>query len=423
MIKSQKLKLETIFSYAATAIPLSMLGLPLYIYLPTFYAQYTGMSIALVGTILFFSRSMDVIFDPVLGIYNDRFKSRFGKRKPFMFVGSMLLLGSFYALIHPPVEQTSLWLFVFSVLVYLGWSTISIPYLAWSSEITTDYHEKTRISATREFFGIIGALISLLIPYLYTISEDSQRSLELLYVTFIISLAILLPITFLGTKELYVADIQKVTIKQIISLWNKHPSLYTLQSAFTINSLANALPATLFLFYVELVLQEPSKTGILLLLYFASGIIGLPFWSMLAKQIGKVKSWQGSMMLASSAFIFVPFLDSNDFLFFAIITFISGLSLGADMALPASIQTDIVQKIQTQKSSYAGVLFGIWAMLTKFSFAFAVGLGFVILGAVGFDAKSPSPLALTTLSLLYGGMPVVLKVLSFLTMRSYRDIV
>ncbi len=316
MINSQKLGLKTIFSYAVSAMPLAMLGLPLYIYLPTFYAQYTGMNIALVGTVLFFSRLTDVIYDPIIGIYSDRFTSRFGKRKPLMFAGSVLLIGGFYALIHPPVELTSLWLFIFSVVVYLGWSTISIPYLAWSAEITTDYHEKTRLSATREFFGIIGALSALLILYIYGISQDAQASLNLLFIGFITGIVILFPITFIRVKEVYVSNVNKFTLAQIIALWKKNPSLYTLQSAFTINSLANAIPATLFLFYVELVLEDPSSTGTLLLLYFSSGIIGLPFWSMLAKKIGKVKSWQISMMLASLAFVFVPFLDSGDFTFF-----------------------------------------------------------------------------------------------------------
>ncbi|WP_309500143.1 MFS transporter [Sulfurovum sp.] len=75
-----------------------------------------------------------------------------------------------------------------------------------------------------------------------------------------------------------------------------------MQAAFLLNSLANALPATLFLFYVQLVLQEPSNTGPLLLLFFISGILGLPFWTMLAKKIGKRKTWQASMVLASAAF-------------------------------------------------------------------------------------------------------------------------
>ena len=92
------------------------------------------------------------------------------------------------------------------------------------------------------------------------------------------------------------------------------------------------------------------------------------------------------------------------------------------MALPSSIQADVVQKIQNVHTSYAGVLFGIWAMLTKFALALSVGIGFVVLGTVGFDPKAPTPMALTTLSILYGGFPVLFKMMAFWIMRGYREI-
>ena len=151
----ERLSKKTLFSYAATAIPLAMLGLPLYIYLPTFYAQDIGLNVTIVGLILFISRLTDVITDPLVGFFSDRFESRYGKRKPFLFFGSIVLATSFYALIHPSQTYTELWLLVFSLLVYLGWSILSIPYLAWSAEITSVYHEKTRLSAARELFTIL----------------------------------------------------------------------------------------------------------------------------------------------------------------------------------------------------------------------------------------------------------------------------
>ncbi|CAA6823477.1 MAG: FIG097052: Sugar transporter [uncultured Sulfurovum sp.] len=420
-MKHDRLKKSTLFSYATTAIPLAMLGLPLYIYLPTFYAQNVGLSVTMVGLVLFLSRLTDVITDPLVGLYNDRFESKYGKRKPFMLFGSLVLLISFYALIHPSKEYVEFWLLGFSMLVYLGWSIVSIPYLAWSAEITSDYHEKTRLSGAREIFTILGAMSALIIPYLYGVSEDANESLGLLYMAFLITIFLMLPLTMFGVKESTVKKSNPVGFKELKALWQRVPSLRRLQTAFMLNSLANALPATLFLFYVQLVLQEESQTGPLLLLYFFSGIIGLPFWTMLAKKIGKRKSWLASMVLASLAFVFVPFLSSGDLLWFAIITFISGLSLGADMALPSSIQADVVQKVQSQKNAYAGLLFGIWAMLTKFALALAVGIGFLILGAVGFEPETPTALALTTLSLLYGGAPVVFKMFAFWIMRGYNE--
>ena len=419
----EKLTYFTLVSYASTAIPLAMLGLPLYIYLPTFYSQSVGLSVTIVGVILFIARLTDVITDPLVGLYSDRLQSRYGKRKPFIFTGSLILVASFYALIHPPEDQTEVWLFSFSILVYLGWSIVSIPYLAWSAEITSDYHEKTRLSGARELFTIFGALAALLVPYLYSVSESADKSLSILYIAFLIALILMLPLTLTGIKESRVKPTKHITFREVKTLWQKIPALSRLQSAFTLNSLANALPATLFLFFVQLVLEEESKTGPLLLLYFASGIAGLPFWTMLAKKVGKRKSWLASMVLASTAFVFVPFLGSGDLVWFACITLVSGLSLGADMALPSSIQADVVQKIEKEKSSYAGLLFGIWAMLTKFALALAVGIGFVILGAVGFDPNAPTPMALSTLALLYGGAPVFFKMIAFWIMKGYRETV
>jgi Na+/melibiose symporter-like transporter len=420
-MKQEKLTHFSLLSYGATAVPLAMLGLPLYIYLPTFYSQSVGMSVTLVGLILFFARLTDVITDPLVGIYSDRLQSRYGKRKPFIVSGSLILAGSFYALIHPTETMTELWLLGFSVLVYLGWSIVSIPYLAWSAEITLDYHEKTRLSAARELSTIVGVVAALLIPYLYDVSESANESLLILYSAFLIALLLMVPVTLLGIKERSVRAAKHFTFTQIRSLWEKVPSLGRLQSAFLLNSLANALPATLFLFFVQLVLEEASQTGPLLLLYFASGIVGLPFWTLLAKKIGKRKSWSASMLLASVAFGFVPFLGSGDLVLFGLISFVSGLSLGADMALPSSIQADMVQKTEDQDTSYAGVLFGIWAMLTKFALALAVGIGFVVLGAVGFDPNAPTPMALTTLSILYGGLPVLFKMMAFWIIRGYRE--
>jgi Na+/melibiose symporter-like transporter len=60
-------------------------------------------------------------------------------------------------------------------------------------------------------------------------------------------------------------------------------------------------------------------------------------------------------------------------------------------------------------------------MLTKFALALAVGLGFVILGAVSFEPNVPTPLALNTLALLYGGAPVLFKMFAFWIMRGYRE--
>ena len=260
-------------------------------------------------------------------------------------------------------------------------------------------------------------LSALLIPYFYGVSENAGESITILYSAFVMALLVWLPFTLFGTVEAVSSTREPIDFQALMQVWKKIPGLSRLQLAFLLNSVANALPATLFLFFVQLVIEEEGMTGALLLIYFAAGIIGLPFWTMLSKKIGKRKAWQLSMLLASGAFIFVLFLGPGDSLAFGIISFISGLSLGADMALPSSIQADIVQKVQSQKTTYAGVLFGFWAMLTKLALALAVGIGFVILGFAGFDPEAPTPFTLTVLSLLYGVVPVLIKSFHFVCIQ------
>jgi Na+/melibiose symporter-like transporter len=403
--------------YALIAIPLAMLGLPLYIYLPTFYADSVGLSVATVGIVLFVSRLSDVITDPLIGSWSDKV----GSRKPFMLIGAILLIVSYYALIHPPESYIELWLLLSSMLVYLGWSFVSIPYLAWSAELSFEYHDKTRLSVYREIATILGVMLALVLPTFFGVAADAQQTLVLLYIVFVLLIILLLPFTLKIAPQISLHVSTPMRLSMLVLIYKQHKGLGRLQSAFIINALANALPATLFLLYVDLVLDAAAMSGKLLLVYFVAGVIGLPFWTGLSHRISKRRAWMASMLLSSVAFLFVLGLDKGDVLAFAVISFISGLSLGADMALPASIQADIAQKLEKSHQNISGFLFGLWAMLTKFALALAVGISFGILGIVGFESSAPTPLTLLVLTLLYSTLPVVFKVMSLVLMHYYRE--
>ncbi|APW64581.1 hypothetical protein LPB137_01375 [Poseidonibacter parvus] len=413
---------KTVIYYSLIAIPLAIVGLPLYIYLPTFYVSDVGINVSIVGLILFIARLTDVFTDPFFGLLSDESVKKFSSRKPVMILGSFILILSFYALINPNLQYPELWLFCFSVLIYIGWSMINIPYLTWSSEISQIYEEKTILNSSRELFTIIGVLIALLVPYVYKVAQNPNETLNLLYFTF---LFLFLPLFLITMNKIKInADIQSsdFSFKNIKSVYKKIPDIKLLQVGYFLNNLANALPATLFLLFIELVIKEKDSSGMVLILYFFAGIVALPFWYKLSSKIGKKKTWISSILLASSAFIFVPFLQEGDLTAFIIISIITGLCLGADMAMPTSIQSDLVQKTKMLSFNISGLLFGIWTMITKLTLALAVALGFVILGIFDFEASSPSSTSLLILSLLYGLVPVFFKLAAIYFINKYKDI-
>ncbi len=184
-----------------------------------------------------------------------------------------------------------------------------------------------------------------------------------------------------------------------------------LVGAHFLNGIANGLPATLFLLFVGNVLQVPDRAGPLLLLYFLAAVAGVPFWLKLSYRIGKHRAWAGSMLWACLVVVWVPLPGPGDFWPFVVICCLSGLSLGADLALPASIQADVVDLDRLESGRQrTGLFFAAWSMVSKLSLALAVGIAFPALDLIGFEAGGRnSALALFGLAALYGLLPVVIK--------------
>lgn len=399
-------------------MPLAILGLPLYIYLPTYYSVNLGVSMASVGAILFLARLSDVISDPIFGYISDLSQKIFDSKKPLMLLGIIILILSFYLLINPDKEYASIYLFIGSILVYSSWSMIYIPYLTWSAEITDNYYGKNKLNASREIFTILGLITALVVPYLFTTSENIQRNLEILFILFLLLIIPLSLITFIFLKPKIVKKNETYKLKEIINIYKKIPQLKKLHFAYFLNNTANAFPATLFLLYTSVVLNIEESSALILILYFIAGILALPLWTILSKRLTKISIWKYSIILASLAFIFIPFLKENDLTLFIIISIISGFSLGADITFPSSIHSDIVQK---NKNNYASLLFGIWSMLTKMSLAFSIALAFIVLDIVGFDKTNTSTFASYTLVFLYGVAPVLLKVSALFFLKNYKE--
>jgi Na+/melibiose symporter-like transporter len=137
----------------------------------------------------------------------------------------------------------------------------------------------------------------------------------------------------------------------------------------------------------------------------------MPLWLLLSRRFGKHRVWAGSMVWASAMFAAAPFLGEGDVWPFALICLLSGLSLGADLALPASIQADVVDLDRVASGRRrTGLFFAFWSMATKLALALAVGIAFPLLDLAGFSAEGGNDgTALLGLALLYGALPIPFK--------------
>jgi Na+/melibiose symporter-like transporter len=206
----------------------------------------------------------------------------------------------------------------------------------------------------------------------------------------------------------------RLGFKRSMVILRRNAPFRRLIAAFFLNGLANAFPATLFLLFAGRILgADPKTTGILLLCYFATAVVGLPLWLHLAKKYGKHHVWCGAMLAACLIFLPAFFLGAGDTIAFGLICVLSGFMLGADLALPPAIQADVIDT-DTAKSgeNRAGLYLALWSLVTKLTTALAVGLAFPLLEGAGFEAtafQQPSA-ALWMLAGLYALLPVALKI-------------
>jgi GPH family glycoside/pentoside/hexuronide:cation symporter len=403
---------STLLAYGALGFPLAALNLPLYVYLPAFYAEEVGIGLATVGAVLLVARLLDTVTDPLIGELGDRLPTRFGRRRPWLVAALPLLMVATWMLFRPADGVGWVHLLSWSILAYLAWTAMLLPYAAWGAELSADYHERSRVTAAREGAVVLGILFAAALPALLGIGAQTKGPiLEALAWIMLIFLPLTLLILLMVVPEGHARPGAAIRFADGVRIALRNRAFLRLVAAYLLNGVSNGLPATLFLLFVGDRLGLPAAAGGLLLVYFAAGFAAIPFWLRLSRRVGKHRAWSAAMLWACAAFVWVPLLGPGDLLPFAVISLFSGLSLGADLALPASIQADVVDldRVETGRQR-TGLFFAIWSMSTKLALALAVGLAFPILDMAGFTPGGDNdPVALGTLAVLYGLAPVLIK--------------
>ncbi len=123
-----------------------------------------GMNPALVGLLGALPRLTDALTDPMMGYISDHTRSRWGRRRPYIFVGA-ITVGIIYALLWQLPEGRSesfyFWYFLIGSLVfYLAYTVYATPWVALGYELTPDYHERTRLMGVQNFIGQLAYLVA-----------------------------------------------------------------------------------------------------------------------------------------------------------------------------------------------------------------------------------------------------------------------
>jgi Na+/melibiose symporter-like transporter len=393
-----------LFAYALFGMPLAMVALPVYVLVPKFYADLTGLALGIIGAILLGARLLDAFVDPLLGAWVDAGRRHRSCLRPILIALAPLAIG-FALLFSPPAELTStaaaIWLAATLVAAYLGYSLASIAYQAWGAELAHDDAGRARVTTWREAAGLLGVLLAAIVPYAL-----GMRGLIAL-----LALALLLAATLLvhaAPRPAPARAYESVNPWRAVLVPLGTSRLRWLLAVFIANGIAAAIPASLVLFFIADRLQLESQSGVFLALYFLAGALSMPAWAWLARRWSLHAVWLVGMVAAVAAFVWAYRLGAGDFTAFAVICVMSGAALGADLALPPALLARVIDA-NGHGGSREGTYFGLWNLVNKLNLALAAGIALPVLESLGYREGSRDAAALDALSIAYALLPCALK--------------
>ena len=419
-VDGDRLSWVTLLSFGSISMPISLLALGMFMFLPTVYAASGSMAMGEVGLIIAATRLWDFVTDPLVGWLSDKTRTKFGRRVPWMTLAWLPLSISAYKLFIPPPGAGASYLAFWSFLLFFSGTSLFMPYTAMGAELSTSYHERSRIFAVRHVYSVLGTLIATVLYFIANSRRVYNPEADVLELIAWVGLA-LLPIAVIAAvvkvPERPIDETrnrQEIRWKDSVRIMFGNRTYLRILGCYLCNGIANALPVALLIFFVDSVLQAPEWKAEILGLYFITAICGTPLWLFIANRLGKHIAWRIALLVAAGSLLIVPFLGAGDVLWFLPVAVIVGVTLGADLAMPAAMLADVVdQDILSTGRQRTGIYFAVWAMAAKFAAATAGGASLVILDWVGFIPKlHNAPGALLVLSLLFGVGPVVFKLLA-----------
>ena len=422
MVSAKKTALSrtVLAAYAAPAFSQALIHGPVGTVIQGIYGKHFGVALGSIAVVLVVSRIFDGISDPVIGYLSDRYRTRWGKRKPWLLIGSLIAVVACWYLYVPPGTVSATYFLFWFLLAYLGWTISEIPYRAWMAELSDDYNERTRIATWRTFARYMGFIAFYGIPLL-PFFETSEFTPESLRVTALLA-SVALPSTAIIAALLVPegnADRSagSPSIKAALPAVVTNKPLMLFLATFATGGLSTGMAFGMVFFFVDSHLSLGATLALLFVLGAPIGAAAMPFWSWLANRIGKQRTWAVAYT-ASASFLLLHLLIPQGpagelWLIAAFVAVFAVSSVG--VVVPAALLADIVDYGRWKyKADYAGSYYSIQTMVEKGVEGLGVALGLAIASYFGFDPQLAEQTDRGTLGLLIA-FPVLPAILTYLT--------
>jgi glycoside/pentoside/hexuronide:cation symporter, GPH family len=367
-------------------------------YMLWFIVNVGGISPGKAGLVFMAARAWDAITDYLMGRISDRTRSRWGRRRPYVFFGA-IPMGACFAILWLVPDTTETWRFIFYLFVFILFNTaftvVSVPYGSLMAEMTQDYDERISLSGFRIGFSFVGTLlgaagVTLIVDVIFS-ALGKQKGFVYMGIIFGVLIVICLYITALNTKErVSHAEQDYEGFFQTLSSFFKLKEFRFTMGMFLCNMIGLDIIMAVFFFYMSDAIQVEGDVTIFMAIPLIVAIIAAPLWIFLGSRLGKRKAYIVSATYFTIMLVFSLFIPEKNVTLTLVICVFAGIGISASQIIPWSILPDMIEIDEYHNHvRREGAFFGISTFLYKVASAIAIaGVG-LVLELAGYIKASP----------------------------------
>jgi GPH family glycoside/pentoside/hexuronide:cation symporter len=405
---------------------------PALILLP-FMLTVAGVPPAVAGAAIFVPKLWIVFCDPLMGLLSDRTRSRWGRRRPYLFVGAIACGLIFIALFHVPNLASGAAKGAYVGVMYLfastAFSIYSVPYLTMGSELAATMHERTVVMGWRQAglgFGLVaGNAMPLWLVEQGGGGADGYGFMALVLAAVCFATMMTTVVGTAGVKLAEQVDAPVPLVDQVRLAARNRPFLILVAANFAQLVGSAGGYATIAMFMTYRLKMDFAFISSFLLVMSSMVVITPALWTMLSRRIGK----RAVFIIAICCFIatfgtFGLAAPGDTALIYAIAAGLGAFNCGFSLMAFSMLLDTMAYDRKLSGLNREGVYAGLWSAMDKTAFAFGALLAGLALSFVGYQESAQgfiaqTPEALQGLAIIYVGMPTGFAVLSLVIMLAY----
>ena len=416
-------------------------------YLPFFYSNIFGLSLAHAGTLVLVTKLYDAVSDPVMGLIADRTNTRWGKYRPYLlWIAIPFAVAGVLAFFTPQTDNYTfkhVYAYVTYILMMTVYTAINVPYGAMLGVMTDDSREKSVFSSFRMFFAFIGSFIAMgsfepllklrqsivgTLPAEWTLADSTPADWTIAVSVIGIVCAVLFILSFLMTRERVTeAEMAKEPVKEnsdetaktsvaedLKALVANGPWWMLLGGGIAI-LLFNCVRGGAAAYYFADVLGTNAIFTLALFLTVGeiSQLVGVVVTVPVSEKIGKKATFLLVLVAVTVLSVIVAFLPETPAGMWALLVsqILICIAIGINSPLLWSMFADVADYSELKNGrASTGLIFSSSSMAQKFGAAFGSAIVLWVLMAFGYDnAKGAvqTPEALATIKALISWIPAI----------------